>query len=626
MRARRGRCRGGVRPAALAFLTLAALASAGSLGRLDPSDVHALLEQRLATDPDDGVRSAAARLLAPSGHPEALAFLRIALAEEPSGLGRYEDALGGLASSPDDSDRTLVIEAIDTASTPILRAKAAGFALALDVEAAHPVVARVLADPDRPREARLARSAAAPLAASGLPGAFDTLADAYLRYGADSQAGPALARALFSLDVGRAEGLVLEAARGSRWTQRKAACSELPRLGRERAAPVLAGLFLGDAHDQVRQAALEGLMRVDPVQAGQLATEVLADTTRPVVFRAFLADTLALLGWTPAEPILLEIFAGDEGMLWVSATRALGAIRSAAALPGMLAILAEREGPDVGWRRTWCARALAFLPDPAATEALAGTLREDPEPHAVHAAATSLARHASDAAWRALQLALASELPEATRLAAAGALGRHEASTHALTRVLVEDPSAAVRERAARSIGLLEIPERRDALLGALADPEAAVRRAAFEMLSRRAGWALAGEERALEALGRHPDPAVRMGAAMLLKAAGTVAARDGLVRGAYQDSDRNLRVYCHQALETLDPDAAAAASREALVGDPDAVLRVLAARRVGRLDPAGGFAELRAAALRDEDARVRRAAVLGLAGLVGGASHAVAW
>lgn len=580
------------------------------------SELPQLLRRVVQQDGDVGVRLAAARRLAPEGDREVLEVLRQGLADAPTGLGLYEDAAWGLAASPDPGDASRLVQAIDASPSASLRAKVAPAAFHADALAARARTRQVLADPARPREARLATSAAACLADLGGAASVAALEEAYSRYGADGRAGPAVLRALTRLDPAAVSRVVLAAARGARWTARRAAAGHMLRVPRPQAASQLATLFSDDPVLAVREAAGEALIAVDPAALGRRAQQALEGGPPTSGHRAYLLDRLAALRWRPAEALVVADLHASSPLVRAAATRAAGAMGSGHAWPVLRQRLEDRDGPDENWLRTWSARAMAGLRGPEVVAVLDDALGLDPEAYVVQAAARSLAAQGDAGAWGRLRARCHHpERPEVRR-AAVHALARHAPALEDLARRLREDEDAGVRAQAATSLaGPAEDGAARQAALQAAArDAAPAVRAAAFSGLARRPEWA--GAARGLaegEVLTAEHEAPVRAALRVLAKAGGAQAVHV-LVRAAAEGFTRSVRQDALRYLEVLDREQARAAAERALADDPDETLRVLAARALGRLDPAASYPALKRAVLREASARVRRAAVQALA------------
>ncbi len=582
-------------------------------------EVETLLADRLSHDPAEAVRSAAARMLAPLGHAEARQALETQLAAEPAGLYLYEDALAGLPACSDPAAAALVVAKVSGAGSPRNRALAAEAAFPVAPEAAMVEAAKVLDDPSLVREAALARAIAAPLAQLGGTAAQDLLARAFRRYGGDEAAGPALVVALAALDPTAAAAELHAALGSSQWTLRRGAVRELPRLGAASAVPLLEAAATGDPWTEVREQAYLSLLGLAPDRVGAAAAAVFESGVGDAMHRAFLADRLADLAWSPAEASLLEAYRTGHPAVRAAAARALGAIGSPLAIADLLAALADRDQPDTGWIRTWSARALAGMPTLPVARELDLSLRTDREPYVMSAAAESLGAHGTDEARGMLVLAAAPKWPVVCRRAAVKALGRDALGLDELLRVATEDPADEVRAEAVRQLGVhSEAAERRvPALRAAAREASGEVRAEALRSLSTRVEWARHGEPEALSALAGG-EPGERLAAVAVLRRGARPGVIPALSAAAVADGAREVRGSAQDALLALDPGESLRVSRLALSADPDPTQRLLAARRIGRLDPGAGFPELRSAALRDPEARVRRAAVEATGTLLG--------
>ncbi len=107
------------------------------------------------------------------------------------------------------------------------------------------------------------------------------------------------------------------------------------------------------------------------------------------------------------------------------------------------------------------------------------------------AALRALALHADPTADRALERFVAPSQPETLRRRVTSLLGSRKGrpSFEVLRRLVREDPSARVRERAARSLTRSEVPEAVDVVIGvARTDKSARVRGRALTYLARKGG------------------------------------------------------------------------------------------------------------------------------------------
>jgi hypothetical protein len=117
--------------------------------------------------------------------------------------------------------------------------------------------------------------------------------------------------------------------------------------------------------------------------------------------------------------------------------------------------------------------------------------------------------------------------------------------------------------------------------------------------------------------LARHPDPAIRMKAVVLLASSTSDAAASEVVR-ATRDASEAVQRVAFGAIGTQRSAEAIQAVTQALEHHDNWAMRVLAAAALGRLGLAGGGDEvartLRRSATRDEYALVREAALMSLA------------
>lgn len=604
-----------VRPRASLGPMLGVLACASAAAASTPAEVLALVQRTYLEDTSPDVRYATARLLAPRDHAAARQTLLACLAEEPAGLGMFDDCLSGLVATGDPGVRQALVARIPEAATPGTRAKVAEAALAADRDPALEAVLALLEDPNFPRESRVAREAAGP-ARQGGPLGRRVIAAGYRRYAADQSAGTALAAAAFELDADWAGQMVREAAGSSTWTRRKGAARDLRRMPRDQARGPLLDMLTTDSSDEVRKAAADALLGVDLAGLGQAATPLVLRADLSAGLREHLIDTLGLVRWLPAEDALLQTLESTYPTLRAASARALGGLGSQAAAPRLLAILAERDQPDPHWMRTWSARGLGGIRTTPVRMGLFDALRLDTVDYTIDAAARSLAAHRTGEGWDLLRQALLAGQRLETRVAAASALAADAASGAALALLVNPAEPVALREAAALALGAVDGAERLEALGRAVGDDAEGVRVAAWKSVGRRPTWSRELMARAQTALEADAVAPVRLYAARALIRAGGPRAAEALARAAEQDEDRSVRLACMQGLPTLDPDRAVASWRQALLADPDRTLRMLAA---GALDDAAeeSWVELRRAVLRDPESKVRRRAVLALRSLL---------
>jgi HEAT repeat protein len=213
---------------------------------------------------------------------------------------------------------------------------------------------------------------------------------------------------------------------------------------------------LADPDPGVSLAAAEALGRIaDPATAGDLlvALEHPAEQVRVGAARA-----LGMMGVEAAVPPLRALLLNGEGLEIAAAGRALGRIGSPAAIDALLAALADPaptgrqhaalaaleslgepavaplvallEGGSVDDRQN-AAQALGWIGSPAATEALARTLRNDRDPVVRQEAAWALGEIGDPAGRAALVRAQARDTDAAVQAAAAWSLARIPAETAA---------------------------------------------------------------------------------------------------------------------------------------------------------------------------------------------------
>jgi HEAT repeat protein/beta-lactamase regulating signal transducer with metallopeptidase domain len=148
-----------------------------------------------------------------------------------------------------------------------------------------------------------------------------------------------------------------------------------------------------------------------------------------------------------------------------------------------------------------------------------------------------------------------------------------------------------------------------DALMGALDDSDAEVRREAVFALGRlRSARAAAAIAKAL----RDSDPEVRTQAAFALGQIRDSAAIDALANALAGDAESEVRTQAAFALGQIRADAAVEALARALAKDADGEVRKQAAFALGQVRSPAATAAL-AAALSDAEAEVRKQAVFAL-------------
>jgi putative heme-binding domain-containing protein len=174
------------------------------------------------------------------------------------------------------------------------------------------------------------------------------------------------------------------------------------------------------------------------------------------------------------------------------------------------------------------ARRLARVADPVSRAALRARVTEDPDPRVVASALDAMITTALPDDDETFRKALAHPIPEIRGLATR----RLPEAMVVVDHVAAVDSSAMVRAEALRRIhhaGALP------AILTALADPDPFLRQAAREGLRR----SVSREQ--LFRLLRHPMPAVRLGAVLVLRDLGDPDARVG-INIAFSDRDSDVR------------------------------------------------------------------------------------
>jgi HEAT repeat protein len=449
-----------------------------------------------------------------------------------------------------------------------------------------------------------------------------------------------------------------------------AAVVALGRIGDPRALPALAGAARDPMLAAVAAEAIGELRDPD----GLAALRPPAGSDDAEARRAALQGAAALLAAYPAPPEewlreaargelpeILQRFARDGDspsalLLGVAGTaeaadalgdaladpdRAAPAAAGVGLLPAATALevlLPRLEAPGAPEREELLA-ALPPLPDRASAERVAALLA-DPDEEVRAVAAVVLARAREEADVRELLVRRLAD--PATRAGAAQALGRLPGGGCDLLVDLLADPDAAVRRAAAEGIARCPVPEVRAAAASALereTDPQ--VKRSLVAALGAAGGAeavpALAELTRggesglrfaAVRALGRTGDPGalaplldvLASGDAALEVAALAALGELGDARAAetvaerMEGGGREVRRAAASALRGLAPAGAAERLLRAL-GDSDWRVRVVAARTLGEVGAPEAVAALEAARDGDVDPLVRRAAARALEG-----------
>jgi hypothetical protein len=220
-------------------------------------------------------------------------------------------------------------------------------------------------------------------------------------------------------------------------------------------------------------------------------------------------------------------------------------------------LLAALENPQT---REDAVKQLAALGDPRAVEGLGAVLRSEGGGHALAYRSRQLAAEAlgtlNDPAAVPHLIAVLEDDNARVRLSAVQALGllRDQRAVGPLT-ALLGDGNAQVRAAGIQSLALTgaahpeaDLPQ--DVMIALLADPEDAVRKAAFAALKTLGAQAV---PMLIDAL-RHSNSTIRGAAADLLGQLQDERARDPLRDIAYTDSSKWVRSRAQAALEQFPP------------------------------------------------------------------------
>ena len=167
---------------------------------------------------------------------------------------------------------------------------------------------------------------------------------------------------------------------------RAEAAAALGALLDERAsAPLLAAL--DDNHAGVREKAAAALGAIKDVKAVEKLISLAGDRLEDMAVRAASVAALGAIGDKSAEPLLLYVLRTETGGIYNNAISALGKLKSAKAVPELIAILEDRgvsldaSTNDLAKAsaRVKAAAALAEIGDPRAAEALGRRVADDTE-------------------------------------------------------------------------------------------------------------------------------------------------------------------------------------------------------------------------------------------------------
>jgi HEAT repeat protein len=340
-----------------------------------------------------------------------------------------------------------------------------------------------------------------------------------------------------------------------------------------------------------------------------------------------------ILGWMKGEPVeraLTQLLARPE--LRADVIEAL--VGHGEAVVDMLIEKLRVDDADV---RLAAVAALGRLGDPRATGPLCGLLGD--ERSLTLAVAAALARIADPRALEPL-LALIGHRDPAVRQAVIGALNSigHPDMVNRVEALLVS-PDAATRESAVRIAGYFGYPTCEDAVFAACGDPEESVRRAALEhapLLSEARALPLLlravtndtsrARASAATALGRVPGPDarnalhgalddpdvwVRYFAARALAEHGTADSLDALAAAAARDAAAHVRIAAIETIGRIDGPRAAGLLA-VYVDEHAAEIATAALVALGHVSGEAALAPLRHA-LRSDDTSRRLAAVRAL-------------
>lgn len=338
-----------------------------------------------------------------------------------------------------------------------------------------------------------------------------------LRWAATRTEAPFLARCAGEVlewmgERAQAEAL-LRALPESHYGARRRVIEALAELRHPRVVPVLADL-IKDRDPRIRRLVLEALGEMRQDAATSALVEALKDfdysvrrvaarqlgkigASRAVTplgkalqdsdphVRAAAADALGTIGSRSATPALASALVNDDdAQVRQAAAEALGRLQDSAAIPELIGALSD----DVLAVRMAAVRALAQVGRPAVSSLEAELDTENPDTRIFAAQALAQIDAENEALVPVLERAL-SEEDAVLRFLAAQTLGElhseAEAAADALGKMVAEDSSAENRMMAAMALGDTEAPGAADALVPALTDPDARVRRMGVEAFQR---------------------------------------------------------------------------------------------------------------------------------------------
>jgi HEAT repeat protein len=305
-------------------------------------------------------------------------------------------------------------------------------------------------------------------------------------------------------------------------------------------------LALDDGRAEVRRHAARALIVAPDERAAAALCRLLSDSDPTVRWDAVCA--LRRLRSPDSVGTLCAALADPHPGFRREAAAALGALADPRAAPSLLLAAAD-EDPSVSRE---AARALAAMRDEGAAARLAG-LAWSPAPEVAREAMTALCQR-EDRAVLPIAIARLAERGsgqggDVIRWYATDALGRigGDDATAALSDTVARDPCAMVRSGALTALWKIRDHAARCAVVGALDDPEPAVRRWAAHLLVDFG--AVSAEPRVLAAL-RDADAEVRACACVALGGATDPTVRAALARVARRDPSRRVQRRARAALK----------------------------------------------------------------------------
>lgn len=415
---------------------------------------------------------------------------------------------------------------------------------------------------------------------------------------------------------------------------RQAALEALSRRGDDGLA-ALAVPMLDDADYHVRRAAADTLrilhaiptegapMAAWRVAAGELSSAAMAGEAaraplvralreHPANERAEAARTLAMLGGDDVVDALAEALHDSESYVRVNASLSMAVAGKAKAVPHLVPLLAD----DHSTVRAAAGRGLSKA-GPTGIQALTDTLAAE-SALAREAASQALISVGTDAAPAADALSelLRDDNNVAVRVAAAEALGVCGGTYPALHTAVGDDASWRVRHAAAKSLGKLKDTSAIDALVRLLGDSYKAVRNSALAALNA-VDWKPDGAvAEAMVRLAREDWQGVAMVGPPAIDLLGQTVTEKGLDKLSVE-----RRVHAVEALEIIGenhgPSAKLGSVLTPCLADLGGPVRAAAARACGRVELKSAAESLLGLAEQDpyERARVAAAAAMGRCG-----------